>query len=202
MSLMVVIQNLLLTVGALLIFVATAYYGHVLLAQDKLDHSLHLKSKDKFIEFTIFKVCLYLILTYWLLQILLQLWEVPLLVRLSFQDAILRGDWHLFSAHYSNAFDFSIYGLCGNSNGLEICVVIFLPVRKISAWSRKASIDHNVVILCGVGVSGIVWLVVSGGRFHWHSYYRWGALGRYWLWFTKYRQQLCIRDYYYDRTAG
>lgn len=72
-----IIQGILLTIGALLSFVAIVNFGNIIFDREKLHRNLRLKKHNKFLEFTIFKFCLYILLAYWLIIFLLYGWGAP-----------------------------------------------------------------------------------------------------------------------------
>src|SRR5581483_12376144 len=76
-NIMQILVDTLLSIGAIVVFVAFVYFGNSVLDQEKLHRSLRLKKNYKFLEFTIFKVCAYLILGYWLIMMLLDCWGAP-----------------------------------------------------------------------------------------------------------------------------
>lgn len=90
-ELLQVIQGVLLSLGALLVFVAIFYFGNIIFDQEKLHRSLRLQRNYKFLEFTIFKFSLFALLAFWCVQILLRFWDAPKVMRESFDFAILQG---------------------------------------------------------------------------------------------------------------
>lgn len=90
-NIMLAIQGLILTVGALLIFVAIVHFGNIIFDQEKIHRSLHLHKPQKFFEFTIFKFSLYILLAYLVIAFLMQWWDVPKPILNGYRQIILNG---------------------------------------------------------------------------------------------------------------
>lgn len=86
-----IIQGLILTVGACLIFTAIVYLGNTIFDQEKLHRGLKLSKKYKFVEFTIFKFALYILVAYWVMVLLLEWWGLSKPALDSIKNAMLYG---------------------------------------------------------------------------------------------------------------
>lgn len=163
MNLLSVLQGLLLTTGAVLIFVAIIFFGNIVLDQEKLHRSLRLKKNYKFLEFTIFKVCTYLLLAYWSILLLLKSWGAPKAFIDGYQWAIEEGT--------------RIYGVRIIPMRLIIALMVYAAIQM--AWkytllyfSKSDKYDPDAetqvvltsllsyfvgafAILCGLAVSGV-----------------------------------------------
>lgn len=163
MNLLLLLQGLLLTTGAVLIFVAIIFCGNILLDQEKLHRSLRLKRNYKFLEFTIFKVCVYLLLAYWSVLLLLNSWGAPKVFVAGYKAAIVEGT--------------KFYGIRIIPMRLIIALMVYAGIQM--AWkytllyfSKSDKYDPDaatqvvltsllsyfigaIAILCGLAVSGV-----------------------------------------------
>lgn len=84
------IQGILLTFGAILIFVSIVFLGNAVFDNSRL-HSLALVKKQRYPEFSIFKFSLYALLASWVILMLLEWWGVPLNILAKLKDFLIEG---------------------------------------------------------------------------------------------------------------
>jgi Small-conductance mechanosensitive channel len=156
-------QRILVTAGLVLVYAWILRLGNNFLGQEKIHYGLNIGYKKKFIEFTLLKISLYVLLAVWFTLLLLEWWGVPLVALNSVKSFILDGR--------------SIYSIRIIPMQLIIALIVFsliqmswkytlLYLAKVHKFDPEA--DSQVIItsllsyvvlaiavLCALSVSGV-----------------------------------------------
>lgn len=160
-----IIQGILITIGAGLIFTALIYIANNVFDQDKINRALMVNKKHKLGEFVIFKFSLYALIASFTVLMLLKWWNVPFDVYYSIKSGLFDGS--------------NVYGIRIIPMRLIIALLVYsvimmawkytlLYLRKIRKFDPEAEEQIVITSLLSyvvLAVAVFAALVVSGVDF-------------------------------------